>query len=345
MINTAPFRNPPPGPPDDPTWMILDGRDGWPMAGGWTDLVVSPIDCALVLKSLPGGPSALADPAGRFGGLVPPPNVALAPDGVVWLLDLAQGRLRRFDDCGCAFIDVPCTGGIGHGARQLIAPVALAVRGNDILVLDGGAGPAAGRVLVFSSHGFALRSILTPPPGAVPIPWKPSAIAVAPDGRTFVADIANGALHVFDRGGAWRAAWLGFGAVSALAIDRFGRLYTYVPGQPFVSISNPQGEAIARATGVDEVRDCFARLPDFASDSAGRINLAGRCAAAGWFDGSGKPSTAAPATPPAFAASGVWLSTSLDSRIGRCQWHRIVPKARTPRGTSLTIQTFTSEAD
>jgi phage tail-like protein len=345
MINTAPFRNPPPGPPDDPTWMVLQGRDGWPVAKGWTDLVVSPRDCALALKSLPGGPSALADPSGRFGGLTTPPNVAIAPDGTVLLLDLKRGKLRRFDDCDCAFIDVPCTGGLGHGARQLLAPVALAVRGRDILVLDGGAGSAEGRVLAFSIHGFALRSVWTPPPGAVPNPWKPSAIAVAPDGRTFVADIANGALHVFDRGGAWRAAWLGSGAVSALAIDRFGRLYAYVPGEPSVSIWNAQGEAIAQASNVDEIRDCFAPPPNIASDAAGRINLAGRCAGASWFDPAGQPSAATPSTPPAFASSGVWLSTSLDSRIGRCQWHRIVPKARAPRGTSLTILTFTSEVD
>ncbi len=345
MINTAPFRNPPPGPPDDPTWMILQGRDGWPMAKGWTDLFVSPLDCALVLKSLPGGPSALADPSGRFGGLTPPPNVALAPDGAIWLLDLKRGKLRHFDDCACAFVDVPCTGGLGHGARQLLAPVALAGRGRDILVLDGGAGSVEGRVLAFSSHGFALRSVWRPPTGAVPNPWKPSAIAVDPDGRTFVADIANGALHVFDRGGAWRAAWLGFGAVSALAIDRFGRLYAYVLSEPSVSIWNAHGEAIAQASNVDEVRDCFAPPPNFASDAAGRINLAGRCAGASWFDPAGQLSAATPSTPPAFASSGVWLSTSLDSRIGRCQWHRVVPKARAPRGTSLAIQTFTSEVD
>jgi len=69
MTNAAPFRNPPPGLPDDPTWMILRGRDGWPMAEPWSDVVVSPLDCALVLQSLPGGACALADPSGRFGGL------------------------------------------------------------------------------------------------------------------------------------------------------------------------------------------------------------------------------------------------------------------------------------
>ena len=225
MTSTAPFRNPPPGPPDDPTWMMLDGRDGWPMASGWTDLVVSPLDCALVLKSLPGGPSALADPSGRFGGLVPPPNVALGPDGCVWLLDLGRGKLRRFDDCACAFVDAAVhrrTGTWRAAARR--AGRRWPCAETTSWFWTAARRPAAGRVLVFASHGFALARHLAPPPGAVAAPWRPSAIAVAPDGRTFVADIANGALHVFDRGGAWRAAWLGFGAVSALAIDRFGRL-------------------------------------------------------------------------------------------------------------------------
>jgi phage tail-like protein len=345
MTNAAPFRNPPSGPPDDATWMILRGRDGWPMAEPWSDVVVSPLDCALLLKSLPGGPSALADPSGRFGGLSLPPNVALASDGTVWLLDIARGKLRRFDDCSCAFLDVPCTGGIGHGARQLITPLAIAMRGRDILVLDGGADTAPGRVLVFASRGFALRGVWLPPKGAVPQPWRPSAIAVGADGQVFVADIANGALHVFDRGGAWRAAWLGFGAVTAIALDRFGRIYTYVSGESTVRVSNARGEQITEAASVDEVRDCFGSLPNIASDAAGRINLAARCAGAGWFDTAGKPSAVRPVTPAAFAASGVWLSTALDSRIGRCQWHRVVLDVRLPGGTSLALQTYTSELE
>jgi phage tail-like protein len=345
MTNTAPFRNPPPGPPDDPTWMILRGRDGWPLAMPWTDLVVSPLDCALALEALPGGPSALTDPSGRFGGLTPPPNVALAPDGTVWLLDLVRGKLRRFDDCACAFVDVPCTGGIGRGARQVIAPVALATTGRDVLILDSGAEPAPGRVLAFASHGFALRAVWLPPKSAVALPWRPSAIAVAPDGQVFVADIANGALHVFDCGGTWRAAWLGYGAVTALAIDRFGRIYSYVAGEPSVRISNGQGERIAEAVDIDEVRDCFAPSRTLVSDAGGRINLASLCGGAGWCDAAGNPSDAVVASPPAFAASGVWLSTALDSRIGRCVWHRVVLKARLPRGTSLTVRTFTSEVE
>jgi phage tail-like protein len=345
MINTAPFRNPPPGPPHDPTWYLLRGEDGWPTATPYSTVTVSPIDCALVLPGLPGGPCALADPSGRFGGLVPPPNVGLADDGTVWLLDLARGVLRRFDDCACAFVDVPCTGGIGGGPRQILKPVALAPRPRDILLLDGGAPGAPGRVLVFSRHGFALRAIWLPPAGAVAHPWQPTGLAVAPDGHVFVADIANGAIHVFDRGGTWRAAWSGFGAIAAIAVDRFGRVYSWTEGDTSVRVTGGDGQPVATATDVDTVRDCFTPLADFTADAAGRINLAGRCAGAGWFDPSGNPGTGAPVSPPAFPAAGSWLSTALDSRIGRCVWHRIVVEADIPAGTALAMRTFTSEVE
>ncbi len=345
MTNTAPFRNPPPGPPHDPTWYLLRGEDGWPTATPYSTVAVSPIDCALVLPNLPGGPASLADPSGRFGGLVPPPNVALAEDGTVWLLDLTRGVLRRFDDCACVFIDVPRTGGIGNGPRQLAKPVALATRPRDLLLLDGGVLGSPGRVLVFSRHGFALRAIWMPPAGVVAQPWQPTGFAVAPDGHLYVADIANGAIHVFDQGGTWRAAWDGFGAVAAIAVDRFGRIYIWTEGAPSVLIVNNDGQPIATAADVDSVCDCFAPLTDFASDGAGRINLAGRCAGAGWFDPAGNPSTGAAASPPAFPAAGTWLSTALDSRIGRCQWHRIEPDAAVPAGTALALFTFTSEVE
>lgn len=345
MNSALRFRNPPPGPPNDPTWMLLDGRDGWPISTLSSQVAVSPTDCALVLQALPGGALALADPSGRFGGLVPPPNVALSADGTVWLLERTRGVLRRFDDCACGFVDVPCTGGIGPGARQLVTPAALDAHGGNLLILDAGTpGGALGRVLVFARHGFALRAIWAPPAGAVPIPWQPTAMVVTPRGRTLVADIANGAIHVFDRAGQWRAAWLGFGAVGAIAVDRFGRVYTMTAGDSTVRISDEDGVQVATATDVAAVCDCFAPLPDFASDPSGRINLAGRCAGAGWFDGAGQPTTAPVSAPPAFAASGTWLSTALDSAIGRCTWHRVIVEAELPAQTSIALQTYTAEA-
>jgi phage tail-like protein len=344
MSSALRFRNPPPGPPNDPTWKLLDGKDGWPISSASSGIAVSPTDCALVLESLPGGALALADPSGRFGDLVPPPNIVLCTDGTVFLLDRARGVLRRFDDCACTFVDVPCTGGIGAGARQLAAPMALSAHGPNLLVLDAGiSGGPLGRVLVFSRHGFALRAIWTPPKNAVPLAWQPSAMAVDPQGRALVADTANGAIHIFDRAGRWRGAWPGFGAVSAIAVDRFGRIYTIIPGATEVRISGADGRQVPTATEIDAVRHCFAPLPDFASDSSGRINLAGRCAGAGWFDAAGQPSNDQTAQPPAFAASGTWLSTPVDSGIGRCIWHRVIADAHLPPHTTISILTYTAE--
>jgi phage tail-like protein len=344
MSSTARFHNAPPGPPHDPTWMLLEGPQGWPIATPSTGVTTSPLDCALVLDYVPLGSASLADPSGRFGGLVPPPTVALSPDGTVWLLDRTRRRLRRFDDCACVFVDIPHTGGPGTGARQFANPIGIAVRGQDLLVLDAGAPPSSpGRLLAFACHTFALRAVSAPPPGAVPVPWQPSAFTVTRTGRTLVADAANGAVHVFDRGGRWRRAWTGFGAVAAMASDRFGRFYTWGAADGFVRIYDADGAEITQASDVAMVCDCFAEMADFSSDPSGHINLTGRCADAGWFDAGGAPTTAPTTAAPVYAASGVWLTPALDSAIGRCTWHRIVLHAERPPGTSLTFASYTSE--
>jgi phage tail-like protein len=344
MISSAArFRNPPPGPPNDPTWLLLEGRNGWPVAPASSGVATSALDCALVLQNAPGGAASLVDPFGRFGGLVQPPNVALGQDGAVWLLDVKRGRLRCFDSCACAFVDVPHTGGSGSGARRFVSPIAIAIRGRDLLVLDAGGPARPGRVLAFSRHSFALRAVWAPPRAETPSPWRPTAFAVTPDGRTLVADAANGLVHVFDRGGAWRASWAGFGTVVAMAVDRFGRIYTLASGADQVRISGPDGTQIASASDVATVRDCFPKLTDFASDADGRINLAGRCADAGWYDSGGQPSTAAAVVQPVFVATGTWFSSPLDSGIGRCVWHRVVLDLKLPSGAGLTLSTLTSE--
>ena len=148
---------------------------------------------------------------------------------------------------------------------------------------------------------------------------------------------------MFDRGGQWRTAWTGFGTVTAMTVDRFGRVYTLAPGGTSVRISGPDGTQVATAEDVETVRDCFVSLNDFSSDSSGRINLAGRCAGAGWFDNKGQPSTASSPVQPVFVGSGVWCTTMLDSAIARCTWHRVVMTARLPPRASLTMATYTSE--
>jgi phage tail-like protein len=349
-MSIAAYLRSPPAPPNDPTWLLLDGTYGWRIAPASNGIEVSPSDCALILKPIVGSGRSLTETNGSFGGLVPPSHVTVDVDGAVWLLDRPHGALQRFDVCSCKFLTLPCTGGLGHGARQLVQPGGIAACGANLLVTDAGGGagpsghPASGRVLVFARRALALRALWRPPRGSTPAPWRPVAVACDARGRALVADPDNGAVHVFDRGGTWRAAWTGFGAVAAIAVDAWDRIYTLVPGETHIRISDANGEQIGTATEIDEVAHCFRRTA-VASVPDGRISLELLCPGSGWFDVSGNPTSAAVVPGEAFASNGVWLSEALDSAIARCQWHRFVAEAELSLRTGIAIQTYTSEAE
>ena len=81
---------------------------------------------------------ALTEPSGSFGGLRPPANVAIGPDGSIYLLDAAKLALKRFDPCTCAFEAVPCIGGEGGEGRQWRNAHGIGICGADLYVCDTG---------------------------------------------------------------------------------------------------------------------------------------------------------------------------------------------------------------
>jgi phage tail-like protein len=349
-MSTAAYLRAPPAPPNDPTWLVLDGLVGWRIAPVSSNVAVAPADCAITLRPVIGNGTGLTEPYGTFGGLVPPSHVCVDGDGTVWLLDRASRTLRRFDLCTCAFVAMPCIGGIGGGARQLVVPGGMAACGPNLIVIDtgkeasAGSPAAAGRVLVFARHALALRAIWQPPAKAASAPWHPVAVACDRRGRSLVADPANGMIHGFDRSGTWRQAWSGFGAVMAIAIDCLGRIYTFASGDSAVRISDGDGKQVGQVSDVDEVARCFPAM-SIASGSNGEINLGGICPGAGWFDPSGNP-TDAPVPPlPSFATSGTWFTQAMDSSIANCQWHRLVVDAQIPARTGIAFSTYTSEVE
>ena len=176
-MNAQPLLPPIPQPPHDPTSWLLNARVGWRQAE-LLDKQKTPVYQSAALTLMPANGRSLTEHGGSFGGLTMPANVALGPDGSIYLLDGATLELKRFDACECAFKIVPCFGGKGSGPRQLLDPHGIAICSGNLYVCDTG----NRRVSVFSLRGFVLRGHWRPPASAkLAPPWTPNDIAF--DGR------------------------------------------------------------------------------------------------------------------------------------------------------------------
>jgi phage tail-like protein len=201
-------------------------------------------------------------------------------------------------------------------------------------------------VSVFTLRGWALRGTLAPPAAEVARPWAPIAVAADRRGRVFVADPANGSVHRFAPHGAWETAYRGLGAVRHLAVDRAGRLYVVSDGAAEARVLDRDGIEVERVSDVAALRERFPTLP-FRVDREGAIDFGGEGAVpCGAFDAHGEPlPQGAVPDPVVLERDGTYLSEGLDSRIARCQWHRLALSGRVPPGTSVTISTHASEVD
>jgi phage tail-like protein len=269
-----------PQPPHDPTSWLLDRRAGWRNANVLADdhLEIT-VDDALVLAQTPDSGRSLTDPDGSFGGLTTPVNVALGPDGSVYLLDGAE--LKRFDPCTCQFEAVPCLGGKGDGPRQLSDPHGIAIWGGNLFICDTG----NHRVSIFALHGFALRGHWLSPailPNPLPNLWTPYDITFDSRGRAFITDSANGAILRFTSAGPWDAGrWdviSRFNRPKFITSDCQDNLYVTVKEDNQVQVQriSPEGEPLDKVDRPEQVADQFPPLP-FGVDKDGNLHLSALC--------------------------------------------------------------------
>ncbi|MFL5256251.1 MAG: phage tail protein [Rhodopila sp.] len=342
-MSAAAYRAPRPAPPHDPLCLRLSGHDRWRDSGAGTGLAVPRGSGRLTLAIVsPPGP-ALLDPLGLLGGLVPPPWVALAPDGALYLLDRTGRRLLWFDACACGFVPLPCLAAPAPlDPRALEMPVAIAA-GNSALVLADG--HDQGAIVVLARRDLSVRMVRQRN-------WRPGPVAIDSDGRFYVADMNGGAVHRFTADGRWLGTITGLGVINGMTVDRSGRLY--VVSADAVRRFTPAGAAIDQPADVAAIRPAFSKLP-FGIDAAGRLVLADLCRAAGatpigfgLFDTTGAPLAGAPAAWPhaVYTTAGRLVTGPLDSHIAACVWHRIVLlDVDLPAHTGLRIRARTDEIE
>ncbi len=176
------------------------------------------------------------------GELQFPVALAVGPDGKLFTLERGRNRVRAFSDEGrCLGIvaDGPSVGPTGEAevpVGVLWMPVALAADDRYLYVLENDK-ETRSRIQVFSltAGGSGRLPVVAvfaedigPGPGEF---WRPSGIAVSPDGRILIADTANNRLQLFQ--------WPGTGP-------------TTVPTRPPTWTPQPTATATATATSTLE---------------------------------------------------------------------------------------------
>ncbi len=342
-----------PQPPHDPTWWLLNAQTGWRVAKQSERVEIT--NGQLALEPLPGCGRSLTEASGSLGGLTLPANVAFGPDGTLYLLDAKTLTLKRFDPCTCQFVTVPCFGGTGHGRRQLSNPHGIVIFNGNLFVCD----TDNHRLSVFTLPGFVWRTAWQSPTSAkLTNAWEPYAVAFTSEGRAFVTDGANGCIHRFSPSGRWETCLSGFGKVTFIAIDCQDRLYVVIEGkEDSVQVVNADGQLLETASRPETLAPRFPRLP-FQVDAQGNLFLAGLCVdlkpssnngrqrpqPQGVFDLYGDAVTKVVDTGGLqYNKEGSYISEGLDSKLYKCQWHRILLRTQVPKGTRLTVSTYTAE--
>jgi phage tail-like protein len=299
-----------------------------------------------------------------IGGAGDAPRQLNAPGGIaisgrddLYVADAGNWRVQVFSVKGLAL-------------RKIIGPYVVSNTGGKITVTS------ASFARNIAATGASCDVQLSPPAGT----WSPADVAVSHSGWLYVADRANDLIHVFDPHLCWRKAFDGASASSPalqkpvrIALDRECRIYVIQEGSDHVVLLDADGNFKANISEPADARGRFCPAA-VAVDDQGNIHIAGIYALFQFqansngqyccvstsqlasssvgdliFDHQGNPVVASgkqvlqlPAKA-IYEPQGAFISDALDSRIYRCQWHRVVMHGAVATGTQISLDTLTAE--
>ncbi|MBS1789190.1 MAG: hypothetical protein JST85_15805 [Acidobacteria bacterium] len=302
--------------------------------------------------------------------------------GRPWATDSHRSTwVKRFNPKTRKFAPLPTVADkVGPDARQVRLAANLAVARRNLYIADYG----NRRVQVFDTETLMLRHIWPSPdkqrvwrPIDVATRGDAAYILDGGQGRVYKHRIGDDDLSLVVAALPVQGRW------TRVAVDLAGRIHLLdlpKPGkgaspQPRIAVFDQQGQFIEFNTDANQfrarfeappirlfrqdgtqlfcmpgslARDCGRQLP--ASPPAPEMPL-GLCAGAASdgliFDRQGESATVnwdASAGEKLYATEGVWISQKLDSKISRCQWHRIeLELGELPPGARIEVSTFAFE--
>jgi phage tail-like protein len=354
-------------------YWLLDSVAGWRIPPGDlipnpNALVFTPVDGDLMLDSLPGNAEFLDS---SLVGCITCP-IALAGDskGRVFVLDSATARVSIMSPAENRTAPITAFGGLGKTLRHFHFPRAITVLpSSSIAVAD------RGRVQFFSGPPYVLLHVWT---GAI----NPQALASDHCGIVYILDRATRSVLRVRADGEWLPP-IGTGTLTDpvdLAVDAH-QTVAVVDGQgtaAAIVIFPPTGEKPVRLTNVaaplsvafDDTGNLFvgtgraviSKLEPNPDDSAdwslagdGVSDVDGSIVKVVWVPGQGlfailngtsssmPPRLFSMSTSGAFVLQGSFETDPLESDIETCPWHRVQVVGTVPAGTTLQIDSSTSE--
>jgi phage tail-like protein len=354
-------------------YWLLDSVAGWRIQTANTaGLTFTTDEGDITLDPLPG--SAVFLDSALVSGIVCPTALASNNRGCVFVLDGATNRITMLDLSAKRAQLITAFGGIGSELRCFRTPRSLTVLPTgSIAVADTG----NGRVQLFSGPPYVLLRVW----GGPDRPMKPCAVATDACGLIYILDRKSRSILRVRADGEWFEP-IGSGVLTdplalAVAADRTVAVVDSRGNNATVVIFPPDGDKPVRLTLVslplsvafdssgnlyagtgsavvaklerdDTQMDGWGLAGDGVSDADGAI---GQVA---WVQGQGlisilnDPAATAPrlfSMDPAgaFVRLGQFTTRSLDSDIEKCTWHRVQVLGTVPPGTSLQIESQTSE--
>lgn len=188
-----------------------------------------------------------------------PHGIHIDGDSNVWVTEAGESeegadrafghQVFKFSPDGELLMTLGEAGVSGDGPDHFTAPSDVVTAPNgDIFVVDGHGTNGNNRIVKLSSDGTFITAFGGTGYGPGQL-RGPHAIAMAPDGRLFVADRQNQRIVIFDRDGNYINRWNQFGMPSDIAIDDNGKIY--VADSESDMTQNPGWEKGIRVGDVD----------------------------------------------------------------------------------------------
>ena len=199
-----------------------------------------------------------------------PHGLCIDPEGNVWLTDIANHQVLKFDPMGKLLLSLGKKGEAGNGPDQFDRPTDVAITPTGEFYISDGYGNS--RVLKFSKEGKLLKQWGKKGKGEGEFNL-PHSIVLDAKGRVFVGDRENNRIQVFDADGKFITQWKESGAPYGLFLAG-DRMFVADGRANWIRVLGADGKSLGRFGEKGSATSQFLMPHMLCVDSQGAVYVA-----------------------------------------------------------------------